>query len=57
LFAKADAEARWHGWQITERFRGLARTYRDPRFATLRFERDIQDAPEVPEGCPLNGDR
>ena len=32
LFAEPDATARRHGWEITERWGGMARTYRDPRF-------------------------
>jgi hypothetical protein len=36
LFMAADEEAYWRGWRITERWGGLARGYRDPRFgATL----------------------
>ncbi len=31
LFAGPDARARQYGWEITERWGGLARTYRDPR--------------------------
>jgi hypothetical protein len=32
IFAATDAEAGWWGWEIHERWRGLARRYRDPRF-------------------------
>jgi hypothetical protein len=32
LFQGDDGRARQHGWQITVRRGGLARTYRDPRF-------------------------
>jgi hypothetical protein len=32
LFAAADAEAGWRGWEIHERHLGLGRRYRDPRF-------------------------
>jgi hypothetical protein len=32
IFAAADAEAGWWGWEVHERWRGLARRYRDPRF-------------------------
>ena len=35
VFAANDAEARWWGWEITRRWAGLARTYRDPRFDAL----------------------
>jgi hypothetical protein len=36
LFQAEDARARQHGWQITARRGGLARTYRDPRFDRFR---------------------
>lgn len=36
LFRDADAHASRHGWQITTRRGGLARTYRDPRFDRFR---------------------
>jgi hypothetical protein len=32
LFAAADNEASWWGWEVHERWLGLARRYRDPRF-------------------------
>lgn len=35
LFAANDEEAAQHGWQITSRQGGLARSYRDPRFDLL----------------------
>lgn len=35
IFAAADATARRNGWQITVRWYGLARTYRDPRYDLL----------------------
>jgi hypothetical protein len=35
LFEKDDALARRNGWTIEVRRRGLARTYRDPRFDRL----------------------
>jgi hypothetical protein len=35
LFAMNDAEAGWRGWDTTVLAAGLARQYRDPRFATL----------------------
>jgi len=36
LFQAEDERARQHGWQITARRGGLARTYRDPRFDRFR---------------------
>jgi hypothetical protein len=36
LFQAEDARARQYGWHITARRGGLARTYRDPRFDSLR---------------------
>jgi len=36
LFARDDLIAIQHGWQITARYGGLGRQYRDPRFDTLR---------------------
>jgi hypothetical protein len=36
LFRMNDAEARWRGWEIVELRGGMARRYRDRRFATLR---------------------
>lgn len=36
LFRDEDARARQRGWQITASRGGLARTYRDPRFGSLR---------------------
>lgn len=33
LFAAADTEAGWRGWEIHERHLGLGRRYRDPRFS------------------------
>jgi hypothetical protein len=35
LFAMNDAEAGWHGWQVTETLGGLGRQYRDARFDAL----------------------
>ena len=35
LFAINDAEAGWHGWQVTETIDGLGRRYRDARFGAL----------------------
>ena len=36
LFRAEDTCAKQHGWQITARHGGLARTYRDPRFDRFR---------------------
>ncbi len=36
LFQAEDARARQYGWHIMARRGGLARTYRDPRFDSLR---------------------
>ena len=36
LFQAEDARARQSGWHIRARCGGLARTYRDPRFGSLR---------------------
>lgn len=36
LFHRADARARSCGWAVTSTHRGLGRSYRDPRFDTLR---------------------
>lgn len=33
-----DAEAGWRGWQVTERYCGLGRQYRDVRFDALRLD-------------------
>jgi hypothetical protein len=38
LFAAADTEAGWRGWEIHERHLGLGRRYRDSRFG----ERDTE---------------
>ena len=35
LYATGDAEARWWHWEVTERYGGLVRWYRDTRFAAL----------------------
>ena len=35
LFQAGDARASQHGWQVTTRHAGWARTYRDPRFDRL----------------------
>lgn len=51
LFAANDAEARWHGWQVTELAGGLARRYRDVRFM-IRDELDPHGG-RVEPGQPL----
>jgi len=43
LFAVNDAEAGWRGWHVAERKSGLARQYRDARFATLGTPLDPGD--------------
>ena len=43
LFASNDAEAGWRAWQVTELKSGLARQYRDARFATLGRPLDPHD--------------
>jgi hypothetical protein len=35
LFAMNDAEAGWRGWEVTELYGGLGRSYRDSRFHLL----------------------
>jgi hypothetical protein len=35
VFARTDAEASWHAWDMERRHAGLGRCYRDPRFDTL----------------------
>jgi hypothetical protein len=56
LFATNDAEAHWHGWDVTELHAGLARSYRDPRFDALQALREaaaqIARQPEE-QGGPL----
>jgi hypothetical protein len=53
-FAVNDAEADWHGWQMTRIHGGLGRRYRDPRFDALdqcawcRGAGLIAEAPCVP---------
>jgi hypothetical protein len=68
LHATNDAEARWWGWQVTERCGGLGRRYRDARFAALRHDPSLRrdelredlaaSGPAVPQcpDCPLPGD-
>jgi len=36
VFARSDARADRHGWEVTRFRSGLRRSYRDPRFALLR---------------------
>jgi hypothetical protein len=43
LFALNDAEAGWRRWQVSELKSGLARQYRDARFATLGTPLDQGD--------------
>ena len=54
LFAANDAEAHWHGWDVTELHVGLARSYRDPRFNALQALREaaaqIARQPEEQDG-------
>jgi hypothetical protein len=57
LFARNDEEAGWRGWQITELHGGLARSFRDTRFGVLHLIRDIDSGMQVPDACPLDGDR
>jgi hypothetical protein len=33
LYRATDQEARWRDWRVTERWGGLARSYRDARFS------------------------
>ncbi|HEY6492142.1 MAG TPA: hypothetical protein VIZ43_02640 [Trebonia sp.] len=68
LYAKNDAEARWWGWQVTERHGGLGRQYRDTRFALLARDPSLRrdKLGEMPPGpgpagstrpdCPCRGD-
>jgi RecJ-like exonuclease len=35
IFRTDDCRARERGWQVTPRYGGLSRTYRDPRFNSL----------------------
>jgi hypothetical protein len=37
-----DAEAGWRGWQVTERYGGLGRQYRDARFDALRLDPSLR---------------
>jgi hypothetical protein len=65
LYAMNDAEARWSGWLVTERYAGLVRQYRDARFDVLRHDPAIRrdelsvelaGADPAPPDCPCNGD-
>jgi hypothetical protein len=68
LHATNDVEARWWGWQVTERCGGLGRQYRDARFAALRHDPSLRrdelredlaaSGPAVPQcpDCPWPGD-
>ncbi|MGH2603658.1 MAG: hypothetical protein ACRDJ9_30265 [Dehalococcoidia bacterium] len=47
LFAAEDETARRHGWEIKPRRGGWARTYRDPRFASLASDRDRAASAEL----------
>ena len=52
VFAMNDTEAGWRGWEITEVWGGLGRSYRDPRFDLLRALRELglpTDWPETPQ--------
>jgi len=42
LHAANDAEARWWHWQVTERWGGLVRQYRDARFDVLLYNPAIR---------------
>lgn len=65
MHAASDAEARWWGWQVTERHGGLVHQYRDPRFSMLARDPGIRreelsaglGGPEtaLPD-CPCAGD-
>ncbi len=49
LFARPDARARQHGWEVTVIQHGWGRRYRDPRFAALSRRRDLASQnPDVP---------
>jgi hypothetical protein len=54
LFAKNDAEAGWWSWQVTERCGGLARQYRDARFAALPHDPSLRRA-ELRESLVTHG--
>ncbi len=43
LFIMNDAEAGWRGWQVAELNSGLARQYRDARFAAPGAPLDLRD--------------
>lgn len=48
LFAANDAEAGWHGWQVTVLAGGLARRYRDARYDTMRAQLNARAAQADP---------
>ena len=68
LHAMNDAEARWSGWLVTERYGGLGRQYRDARFEALRHDPALRrdelrgdlaspdPAASPPPDCPCAGD-
>jgi hypothetical protein len=57
LFVKADAEAGWHRWRITELRGGLARRYRDPRFDALRSLHDVAEQMRARFESPCPGEQ
>jgi hypothetical protein len=54
LYAKNDEEAGWRGWQVTETFGGLGRSYRDARFDALRLDPTLRRV--VPDEDPSQPD-
>ena len=42
LHAASDAEAGWWSWQVTERYGGLGRRYRDARFEAARHDPSLR---------------
>ncbi len=65
LYTMNDAEARWSGWLVIERYGGLGRQYRDARFDVLRHNPAIRRdelivglaGPDLaPPDCPCAGD-
>jgi hypothetical protein len=64
LHATDDAEARWWRWEVTERYGGLVRWYRDTRFAALPHNaelrrdelRDHASPDSILPDCPCAGD-
>jgi hypothetical protein len=66
LYAANDAEARWWGWQVTERWGGLVRQYRDARFDLLPRDPairrtgltgDLVTPDHAPPDCSCAGDQ